>query len=105
MAIRIDPPRRDPRVLLVVTPENREFGKQVQAELTTSLQAELTTPSETNVVELFCGDVENAASAIDSADIILLITQTGDTSEALKLKSIARLAVRVGRVVWFFPVE
>jgi hypothetical protein len=55
------------------------------------------------VVELFCGDVENAASAIDSADIILLITQTGDTSEALKLKSIARLAVRVGRVVWFFP--
>jgi TIR domain len=103
MAISIDPPSREPRVLLVVTPENRTFGKQVQAELTTSLQAELTTQSQTNLVELFCGDVENAATAIDSADIILLITQTGDTSEALKLKTIGRVAVQVvDKVVWFF---
>ena len=103
MAIRIDPPSREPRVLLVVTPENRTFGKQVQAELTTSLQAELTTQSQTNLVELFCGDAENAATAIGSADIILLITQTGGTSEALKLKTIASVAVQVvDKVVWFF---
>src|SRR5262245_41324036 len=101
MAVEIVLPSRKPRVLLVVTPENRTFGKQVEAELTTSLQAELT--SQTNLVELFCGDAENAAAAIASADIILLITQTGDTSEALKLKTIASVAVQiVDKVVWFF---
>src|SRR6516164_4938212 len=99
MAIKIDSPTREPRLLLVVTPKNEKFGKQVQAELITWLQAELTTP----LVELYCGDVKNAATAIDCADIILLITQTGDMSEALKLKGIARVAVQVGTVVWFFP--
>jgi hypothetical protein len=91
MPVRINAARREPKVLLVVTPEGRVFGDQIRAWLA----------SRDDPVRLFHGQVENAAAALADCDIVVLLTGSSETEPEISgLMPMARAAVEAGRIVW-----
>jgi TIR domain len=92
MSVRIkDGPKREAKVLLVVTSENRKFGE--------NLHEALARQNDPNT--LYCGDADDAAAAVVGADIVLLIARTDEKEpETPALRTVAQIAAEAGCLVW-----